>query len=174
MHTSSKDIVSNTILTFRSLLSTSNNDVEVARKELLDAGILQILFKLLHDINVDNNPTTYSIQKYIVWIIKLLLEGDSKRLIAATSKKIGKMGIIQETLDILSRHIRNFETLKTSVKLPSIMNIDNVSGSDENELITILEIIFRIFKALLNLTVGRYLSIYKFFLSFLILIVILQ
>lgn len=162
MHASSKDIVSNSILTLRSLLSTSNNDVEAARKDLLDAGILQILFKLLHDINLDNNPSTYLLQKYIIWIIKLLLEGDSKRLIAATSKKIGRMGIIQETLDILIFHIRNFQKLKTTNKLPSIINIDNLSGSDENELITILEIIFRIFKALLNLTVGRYVIIYYF------------
>jgi len=91
MHSSSKDIINNTIITLRNLLSTSNNDVEIARKELLSNNILQILLKLLHECHEDNNPSNYLLQKYIVWIIKLLLEGDSKRLISETSKKIGEV-----------------------------------------------------------------------------------
>ena len=90
MHSCSKDIVSNSMLTLRSLLSTANNDVEVARKDSLEAGVLDILIKLLKNINA-NSDCDYVLQKYIVWIIKLFLEGDSKRFITATSSRIGKV-----------------------------------------------------------------------------------
>lgn len=155
MHSCSKDIVSNSILTLRSLLSTANNDVEEARQDMLDSGIVEVLFKLLQNINAGSN-SDYVLQKYIVWIIKLLLEGDSKRLVTATSIKIGKTGIMQEILFLLLRLIRSFNKLKSVSILPSINSIDSSSASDENQLVEILDVVYRVLKALLNLTVGRY------------------
>jgi hypothetical protein len=112
MHSSSKDIVNNTVITLRNLLSTSNNDVDIARKELLASNVLPMLQRLLRDCNEDNNPSNYSIQKYTVWIIKLLLEGDGKRFITSTSKKIGEVLI----LNIFLKHIYYKTHTHTSYK----------------------------------------------------------
>ena len=61
-------------------------------------------------------------------------------------------------LHLLVHHMRTFNKVKGNVNtvLPSINVTDSPSSSNENQLITILEIIYRTFKALLNLTVGRY------------------
>ena len=73
---------------------------------------------------------------------------------------------MHEVLNLLLFHVKSFKKLTSTNILPTIINIDGLTSSDENELVTILEVIFRILKALLNLTVGRYYLLSLYALSF--------